>query len=281
MNKSQKHIRPRSRIFAVIAAAVLGIVSVTCLYIAVSGNDALRFLFRQKPLIIAHRGASDTAPENTAAAFEAAINAGADGIELDVQQTADGVLIVFHDLNMERITGLDKNVSDVTYEEIQSLDAGSWFAPEFSGAEILTFEEALILLDGRCFLNIELKNLSPKQNGEKQAADLILKYDMEDKCCVTSFSYDTLKRIKECSEDIHTGLIMSRASGYFYDLEAADAFSIKSMFIKEQTVINAHRCGKEVYAWTVNTSAEMERLAAIGADHIITDKPELAKEILH
>ena len=281
MNKSQKHIRPRSRFLAVIAASVLGIVSVTCLYIAVSENNALRFLFHQAPLIIAHRGASDTAPENTAFAFEAAINVGADGIELDVQQTADGVLIVFHDMNMERITGLDKNVSDVTYEEIQSLDAGRWFAPEFSGAGIMTFEEVLAFIDGRCFLNIELKNFSQKLNGEKQAADLILKYNMEDKCCVTSFSYDTLKRIKKCSEDIHTGLIMSRASGYFYDLEAADAFSIKSMFIKEQTIVNAHRCGKEVYAWTVNTSAEMKRLADIGADHIITDKPELAKEMLH
>ncbi len=281
MKKPQKHIRPRSRFLAFIAASVLGIVSVTCLYIAVSENNALRFLFHQAPLIIAHRGASDTAPENTAFAFEAAINAGADGIELDVQQTADGVLIVFHDMNMERITGLDKNVSDVTYEEIQSLDAGRWFAPEFSGAGIMTFEEVLAFIDGRCFLNIELKNFSQKLNGEKQAADLILKYNMEDKCCVTSFSYDTLKRIKKCSEDIHTGLIMSRASGYFYDLEAADAFSIKSMFIKEQTIVNAHRCGKEVYAWTVNTSAEMKRLADIGADHIITDKPELAKEILH
>lgn len=281
MKKPQKHIRPRSRFLAFIAASVLGIVSVTCLYIAVSENNAIRFLFHQAPLIIAHRGASDTAPENTAFAFEAAINAGADGIELDVQQTADGVLIVFHDLNMERITGLDKNVSDVTYEEIQSLDAGRWFAPEFSGAGIMTFEEVLAFIDGRCFLNIELKNFSQKLNGEKQAADLILKYNMEDKCCVTSFSYDTLKRIKKCSEDIHTGLIMSRASGYFYDLEAADAFSIKSMFIKEQTIVNAHRCGKEVYAWTVNTSAEMKRLADIGADHIITDKPELAKEILH
>ena len=280
MKKPQKHVRRRFRIMAVVAAAVLSIVSVTCLYIAVSGNDALRFLFRQSPLIIAHRGASDTAPENTSFAFEAALNAGADGIELDVQQTADGVLIVFHDLNMERITGLDKNVSDVTYEELQSLDAGSWFAPKFCGARIMTFEEALAFIDGRCFLNIELKNLSPKQNGEKLAAELILKYNMEDKCCVTSFSYDTLKRIKEYSEDIHTGLIMSRAAGYFYDLEAADAFSIKSIFIKEQIVINAHRCGKEIYAWTVNTSAEMERLAAIGADHIITDKPELAKEVL-
>lgn len=101
---------------------------------------------------------------------------------------------------------------------------------------------------------------------------------MENKCCVTSFSYDSLKKIKKYNSNIKTGLIMSIATGNFYTLDAADAFSIKSTFISTQVVSNAHLQGKEIYAWTVNNTGEMRRMLNVNADHIITDRPELLLE---
>ncbi len=270
-------LRKRRRVLAVLVASVLLTVNITYLWRLATGDASLRFVLTVEPQVIAHRGASADAPENTIYAFDKAMEIGADGIELDIQQTADGVLVVTHDLNLKRISGWNKKISQVTYEELKNLDVGSWFDPMYQAARLMTLEEVFQFTGGDIFLNIELKSDAVGERLEEKVVELIMQYGMENHCCVTSFSYQSLKKIKEQSPEIRTGFIMSYAYGNFYDLEAADAFSIKSMFINQQVVSNAHQRGKEVYAWTVNTVPEMQRMLNLSVDHIITDKPELLK----
>ena len=142
----------------------------------------------------------------------------------------------------------------------------------------MNLQDVIERAGGKVFLNIELKRGALNKNIEQKTADLIRKYGIENDCCVTSFSYDSLKRIKRYDPDIKTGLIMSIATGDFYSLEAADAFSINSVFVNAAVVNNAHQQGKEVYAWTVNSPGEMRRVLGVNADHIITDRPELLFE---
>lgn len=268
----------KNTIAAVIAALFLILVDGIYIYRLASGEAAVRFVLNVKPQTIAHRGSSATVPENTAYAFELAMEQGADGIELDVQQTKDGIPVVIHDVNLKRVAGIDKKVSSFTYRELSNIDVGSWFDEEYSDARIMTLEDVFILTDGKIFLNIELKRGAKNKGIEEKVAELINEYDLKNKCCVTSFSYDSLKLIKQYDPDIKTGLIMSIATGNFYTLESADAFSIKSTFINAQVVGNAHQQGKEVYAWTVNNTGEMRRMLNVNADHIITDRPELLME---
>lgn len=274
---SGRRLLPKKKgsFFAVLAASVLLTVNGTYLYRMAAGEASLRFVLSVEPVVVAHRGASADAPENTIYAFAAAMESGAGGIELDIQQTADGVPVVTHDLNLKRISGWNKKISDVTYEELRDLDVGSWFDPIYGEARIMTLEEVLLFTGGEIFLNIELKSDAQGECLEEKVADLIVQYGMENRCCITSFSYQSLKIIKEYCPEIRTGFLMSYAYGNFYSLEAADAFSIKSMFINQQVVSNAHQKGKEVYAWTVNSVPEMQRMLNLGVDHIITDKPEL------
>lgn len=268
----------KNTIAAVIAAVVLVCVDGAYIYRLASGEAAVRFVLNVRPQTIAHRGASASAPENTEYAFAAAMEQGADGIELDVQQTKDGVPVVIHDLNLKRVAGINKKVSSFTYDELADIDVGSWFGEEYSDARIMSLEDVFILTEGKIFLNIELKRGAKNKGVEEKVAQLIDEYDLRNKCCVTSFSYDSLKLIKQYDPEIKTGLIMSIATGNFYTLEAADAFSIKSTFVNAQVVGNAHQQGKEIYAWTVNNTGEMRRMLNVNADHIITDRPELLME---
>lgn len=280
VSKGKKTARKRKtrHLPAVLAAAALILVNGTYIYRLASGEAAVRFVLNVQPMVIAHRGASFAAPENTIYAFNAAIEAGADGIELDVQQTKDGVPVVVHDINLKRIAGINREVSSFTYDEISQLDVGSWFDEKYSDASIMKLEDVIELAGGKVFLNIELKRGALNRNIEQKTVDLIRKYGIENDCCVTSFSYESLKRIKRYDPDIKTGLIMSIATGDFYSLEAADAFSINSIFVNAGVVNNAHQQGKEVYAWTVNSPGEMRRVLGVNADHIITDRPELLFE---
>lgn len=230
---------------------------------------------------MAHRGLSSSAPENTLYAFSDAIDAGADFIELDVQQTKDGVLVVMHDTNLRRTTGLDREIWDVTYDEIADLDAGSWFDPMYANARIPTLEDTLAFIDGRVSLNIEIKPTSHGSDTlEQDVAELITAYDCADNCWVTSFSYGSLRKIKEANPEIRTGYIMSVAYGQFYNLKYADAFSLNKVFVTSQVVNYAHQYGKQVFAWTVNSVSEVRSLCNLHVDSIITDDPVMVQEVV-
>lgn len=232
-------------------------------------------------IICSHRGCSISAPENTLPAIQEAIDNMADYAEIDVQLTKDGEVVLLHDNSLLRTTGVDKNIWEVTYDELQGYDAGKWFSKDFEETKVPTLEEVLILSKGKINLNIEIKGNAHNSGIEEKVVALIEKYDFERQCVITSMSYNALENVKEINPDIKTGYIMSMAYGNFYNKKYADFFSLKSSFVVDKVVRMAHSYGKEVYVWTVNSESEMERLKSIGVDAIITDNPVLAREILY
>ena len=230
--------------------------------------------------IVSHRGYSSKAPENTIPAIELAIQAHADYVEIDVQQTKDGVLVLLHDRNLRRTTGLNKLIYNTNYKEIKKLDAGSWFGSEYAGTNIPTLEEVLELCQGRINLSIELKFHAHKKHLEEDLIALIEEYDFVENCFVSSFNYDSIVKIKKLNEDISTGYIMSPAYGDFYNKPHIDFLSVRATLVSRNIVERAHEAGKEVHVWTVNTRKDLERMKSLGVDYVVTDEPQLAKEVL-
>lgn len=277
--------KPFRRSTAVLTAccftvAALGL-NLSYVYSVFTGKANFRLALFQNPTVMAHRGLSADAPENTLYAFSDAISVGADFIELDVQQTRDGVLVVMHDSNLKRTTGVNKDIWDVDYADIQNLDAGSWFDPAYANARIPTLEETLQFVDKRAKLNIEIK---PTKHGsdtlEQDVAELITQYQYTDACYVTSFSYSSLKKVKEVNPEIRTGYLMSVAYGQFYSLKYADAFSLNKVFVTSQVVNAAHQQGKQIFAWTVNSMSEVRSLCNLHVDSIITDDPVMVQNVI-
>ncbi len=231
--------------------------------------------------VCAHRGDSANAPENTIPAFEMAIEKNSHWIEIDVQEAMDGTVIVMHDSNFKRTTGINKNVWEINYSEIRKLDAGKSFSIKYKGTQIPVLDEVMKLAKGKIKLNIEIKPSGYEKNLEKSVAEIIKFYDMEDECVVSSFSAESLKKIKAENPDIKTAYIMSVAVGDIKNIPYADAFSINSVFISENLVDSVHSAGKEIYAWTVNTKSEMIKMKEYDVDNIITDNPELALNIIN
>lgn len=277
--------KPFRRSTAVLTAccftvAALGL-NLSYVYSVFTGKANFRLALFQNPTVMAHRGLSADAPENTLYAFSDAISVGADFIELDVQQTRDGVLVVMHDSNLKRTTGVNKDIWDVDYADIQNLDAGSWFDPAYANARIPTLEETLQFVDKQARLNIEIK---PTKHGsdtlEQDVAELITQYQYTDACYVTSFSYGSLKKVKEVNPEIRTGYLMSVAYGQFYSLKYADAFSLNKVFVTSQVVNAAHQQGKQIFAWTVNSMSEVRSLCNLHVDSIITDDPVMVQNVI-
>lgn len=228
--------------------------------------------------ITAHRGYSSTYPENTLQAFEAAMDSGADWIELDVQQTADGEIIVMHDSDFKRTAGLGRNVWEMNYDEIRELDVGKWKGEEFAGTGVSTLAEVLELCHGRIRLNIEIKPTGHERDFVSRVIDLIREYDYEGDCVVASMSYRVLEEVKNYDGGIETVYVMRSVYGSFYELQYADNYSIRSNYITSHMVENIHAQGKKIYAWTVNTERTMERMLQFGVDNLITDYPVMARQ---
>ena len=231
--------------------------------------------------ITAHRGSSSGAPENTMAALEKAVEEMADRAEIDVQETADGVIVLCHDTSLKRVAGINKKVSDLTLEQIKKLDVGSWFSSEYQGEQIPTLEEVMEYAKGKIDLNIEIKNLGNSSGLPEKVIELVEKHEMQEQCVITSTNRFYLKRVKDVNPEIRTGYIISAAYGNFYSDEFIDLISIRSSFVTERMIESAHEAGKAVHAWTVNGKVEMERLKQLGVDDMITDRPVLAREILY
>ena len=231
--------------------------------------------------ITAHRGSSSGAPENTMAALEKAVEEMADRAEIDVQETADGVIVLCHDTSLKRVAGINKKVSDLTLEQIKKLDVGSWFSEEYEGTRIPTLEAVMDYAKGKIDLNIEIKNLGNSSGLPEKVIELVEKHEMQEQCVITSTNRFYLKRVKAVNPEIRTGYIISAAYGNFYSDEFIDLISIRSSFVTERMIESAHEAGKAVHAWTVNGKVEMERLKQLGVDDMITDRPVLAREILY
>lgn len=265
----------------IIAIALIVVVGINFTYSFAEKKGVLNLGLDEKVMITAHRGYSEKYPENTIPAFKGAVEIGADCIELDVQQTKDGRIIVMHDSNLKRTCGVNLNIWETDYEDIRYLDAGSWFDEAYHGTPVPTLEEVLKYCKGKIRLNIELKPTGHETDFEKNVLDIIEKYHMERSCYVSSMKYECLEKVKEINPKIKTIYITSVSLGNFTVMEAADGYSVEAMMLTQQFINKAHRAGKEIHVWTVNSEESMERVLDMGVDAIITDKPAQAQELIY
>lgn len=274
-----KNKKIQNIIIIVIVLAIIGGSILT--YQVISGKANLNIESVKEVEITAHRGASTLYPENTMSAFKGAKELGADWIELDVQQTKDRKIVVFHDLNLSRIAKIDKNIIDMDYEELRKVDVGSHFDKKFNNERIPLLEEVIEFAKSNSIrLNIELKPTGKEKNFEKSVVELIKKYNYQDMCIVSSLKYNVLENVKKIDSDIKTVYVMSIAIGKITELEYADGFSIEATYITEKLVNNLHNKGKELLVWTVNSEENINRMINLNVDNIVTDDISLCKKLV-
>ena len=272
---------PLRRIFRVCGFAAVCI-GVFCFVYYGIYNGAL---LAERPLspvqIYCHRGLSSEAPENSLEAIDLAISSLSDGVEIDVQETKDGVVVVCHDSSLKRIAGKNVNIADVTYEELKQYDISHYFSKDHEFTCVPTLEEVMSLVKGRAHLLIELKRNSASADLAAKVVSLISQYEMEYQCSIQSADYAYLRQVNELNPDLTLGYILTTAIGNYYKNDMIDFFCVRSMFVNNTTVTKAHAQGKAVYAWTINTRAETERMKNAKVDVIITDYPAKAREVIY
>ena len=231
-------------------------------------------------LNIAHRGASGTFPENTLSAFRAAIDAGADMCELDVQLTRDGAVVVIHDETVNRTTDGTGEVAALTLEEIQRLDAGAKFkGGKVKGERIPTLDEVFAATSGKCGLNIELKG----GGVEAQVAAIMQARNAFADSIVSSFNWDYLKKIQTLHFNIRIALLAEeKPVDLMMNAVAMRAHAINPRWdmVTADLCKAAHERGLKVYTWTVDADARMRALAECGVDGIMTNYPERLRTVV-
>jgi glycerophosphoryl diester phosphodiesterase len=235
--------------------------------------------FDDDVIIIAHRGAAGSAPENTLASVALAVEHGADMVEIDVQETADGEVVVVHDSDLMRVGGATVKIWEATYDELLEIDVGSWYGPEFSGQRVPTLEQVLEICKGRSRVDIELKYYGHNERLEERVAEIVERMGMEDEVVLMSLVYDIVLSMKALRPDWTVGLLTAKAVG---DLTTSDAdfLAVHVGIAHSRFVRRAHAAGKDVYVWTVNDKLNMSRMMSRGVDGVITDHPALAREVI-
>lgn len=238
-----------------------------------------------RPTVFAHRGASAHAPENTLAAFQLALEHGADAIEFDVKLTQDGQVVVHHDATLERTTDGQGRLKDFTLAELKKLDAGAWFSEPYRGERIPTLAEIFETVGDKLFMNIELTNYAaPFDKLVEKVAELVERYHMHERILYSSFLPHNLVRAGALTPGLPRGQLAlpgpagwwQRRWGNFLQLQADHPFRAD---VSAASVNRSHARGRRVYVWTVNDPEEMRRLQSLGADGIITDDPKLARSV--
>lgn len=230
--------------------------------------------------IIAHRGASAYAPENTFAAFEKAVELGADFIELDVQLTKDGRLAVIHDDKVDRTTNGTGFVREYTMNELEKLDAGSWFSPEFQGEKIPSLEAVLGKYHNKTGLLIEIKSSKTQPGIEKAAGQLISRFGHSMNAIVQSFDAGAMRALHHMYPSIPTAVLIRPRFGMLprarlrQIAEFARYVSLKATMVSPFLIKSIHSCDLKALAWTVNGEKTGRRLKSWKIDGIITDYPD-------
>jgi glycerophosphoryl diester phosphodiesterase len=255
-------------------------VCVGCLLVAAAGTIAVHDVrFEDDVVVIGHRGAGGLAPENTLAAIEKAIAFGADWVEIDVQESADGVVMVVHDSDLMKLAGVDLKIWNGTRAELEAIDVGRGFDPRFTGERVPTLADVLNACCGRVGVTIELKDYGHGQRLEERVAEIVEAHGMDQDVIVMSLKPAMVKRMKALRPAWVVGLLMSVAVGDASTLEA-DFLAVNARFVSRALVRRAHRVGKKVYAWTLNDDVSLSMLISRGVDGVITDYPDLAAAVL-
>lgn len=223
-------------------------------------------------IIIAHRGASGHAPENTLLSYRRALEYGAHMIELDVHETLDGDLVCIHDSTVDRTTNGSGEVHSFTYKELRGLDAGE-------GEQIPLLEDVLKYASGKLHVNIELKVIGV----EKNILDMLERYGMFRDVMISSFFHGTLTAVRALSEQTKTAILINKPMDelvrYALDFKV-NAINPHHGLVTSELVTEAHSFDMKVYPWTINDAQTLKELLALGVDGLITDFPDRAVKVL-
>jgi glycerophosphoryl diester phosphodiesterase len=232
----------------------------------------------------AHRGFSKVAPENTMAAFNLAARAGADGVELDVQMTRDGVLVVIHDERLERTTDGGGWVKDYTWVEVKSLDAGSWFSPAYRGERVPSLREVLEWIrDTDMVVNIELKNSVVRYRGmEEKGVEEVERLGLERRVVFSSFNHESLRQLHLYRPQLELAALYDKPLfepwNYALHLGVTGLHPHHSL-VTEKMVTSCRAYGIRVRTYTVDHSNLMRRFLAVGVDAVITNLPDRLRRL--
>jgi glycerophosphoryl diester phosphodiesterase len=232
---------------------------------------------------VAHRGATGYAPENTIAAFDKGVEMKADYIEIDVQRSKDGELVIIHDNTVDRTTDGTGYVKDLTFEQIRSLDAGSWKGEQFTGEKIPTFDEILDRYHGKTGILIELKSPELYPGIEGQVAQKLKERNLDkpqnEKIIIQSFNFESMKITNSLLPKVPIGVLTSnRAHTTEQALNEfatyADYFNPSYGIVSKELVDQVHSLGMKIQSWTVRSHEAAQFLLDMNVDGIITDYPD-------
>ncbi|TAD74196.1 MAG: glycerophosphodiester phosphodiesterase [Oscillatoriales cyanobacterium] len=226
--------------------------------------------------VIAHRGSSASAPENTIAAIEQAIADGADAIELDVQELADGTLAILHDLNLQRLAGVDHPSHELTVADLADLDVGRWFGPAFGAARIPTLAQVLAQVGDRVALNLELK-VHGHERRLPEAVVALLGQFPRSRVVVTSFDWSMLQRVQTIAPHLPIGPIAAQPidwAALAANLGPVAVVSLHHRLLDQAIVDRVKALPAALWVWTVDDPALAQGAIALGVDGLMTNCPQ-------
>ena len=268
---TQRRLSPRA--LAGVAAVAVLIAAGVVLFAFLANSK------QQPTVIIAHRGASAVAPENTLAAFNLAAEQRADFVELDVQESADGQIVVAHDSDLMKVGGNAIKIWDGDAATLRAIDIGSFKDARFSSERVPTLAEALAACKGRCRVIVELKSYGHNQQLVERVAKIVEEAGMENDCVYMSLDHEMVRRMKALRPSWKVGLLVAKAMGDLTELKA-DFLAVEARMATRRFIRRAHNAGQDVYIWTVNDPAWMLVALSRGVDGLITDRPDLARAVI-
>ena len=261
-------------------AVRIGVVVVSSLATLVAVLVVMNVARRNQPvLVIAHRGASAAAPENTLAAFRLGADLAADFVELDVQESEDGEVVVVHDSDLMKVGGSPLKIWEAPAAALRAVDIGSRKGPQFSGERVPTLAEAFALCKGRVRVVVELKSYGHSQRLEERVVEIVEAAGVANDTIFMSLDHDIIRRLKQLRPSWRVGVLVAKAIGDVTSL-GADFLAVEASMATRAFVRRAHRAGQDVYVWTVNDPAWMFASMANGVDGLITDLPDVAREVV-
>lgn len=238
-------------------------------------------------MVIAHRGYSGEAPENTLAAFKKAIEAGCDMLELDIHFSKDRQIVVIHDETLERTVNAQGRVSDFNLTDLKKFDAGFWFSPDFKGERIPTLQEVLNLAKGKILVNIEIKSPSHGYYSATKLAEQALKEvkktQMLKEVIFSSFNPLALEKILEIEPKAYVAILFHRDWNFVQEITKGKSFEVLNLrkdFLTQEKIARIKGLGFMVNVYTVNEEEELRKFVNWGVDGLITNYPGRLIKIL-
>jgi glycerophosphoryl diester phosphodiesterase len=258
----------------------IGILALVVLGMGGVAELALLATRNQEPIVVvAHRGSSAVAPENTLAAFRLAAEQRTDLVELDVQESSDGQVLVAHDADLMKVSGNPARIWETSAATLRAIDIGTFKDPRYASERVPTLAEALAVCKGRCKVLVELKSYGHNQHLEERVVQIVEAAGMVDECEFMSMDHAMARKIKQLRPSWRVGFLVAKGMGDLTELNG-DFLAVEASIATRRFVRRTHRAGQDVYIWTVNDPAWMLRGLTLGVDGLITDHPDVARRVI-